>query len=58
MGEGGSSPKALSFAIVICVTIDGVGLVNRYTDHPQDVTTSNYKTIAISTLYSSLGHTV
>jgi hypothetical protein len=34
------------------------GLVNRFIDHAQVVTTNDYKTIAISTLYSSLEHTV
>jgi hypothetical protein len=34
------------------------GLVNRFINHVQVVTTNNYNTIAISTLYSSLEHTV
>jgi hypothetical protein len=36
----------------------GFGLVNGFTDHLQVVTTNNYNSIAISILYSSLGHTV
>jgi hypothetical protein len=32
--------------------------VNRFIDHLQVVTTNNYNTIAISTIYSSLEHTV
>jgi hypothetical protein len=34
------------------------GLVHSFIDHLQVVTTNNYYTIAISTLYSSLEHTV
>jgi hypothetical protein len=33
-------------------------LVNRFIDHLHDVTTNNYNTIAISTLYSSLENIV
>jgi hypothetical protein len=36
----------------------GFGLVNVFIDHLQVVTTNNYNTIAVSTLYSSLQHTV
>jgi hypothetical protein len=43
---------------VVCVTITGFGLVNRFIDHLQVVTTNNYNNIANSTLYSSLEHTV
>jgi hypothetical protein len=35
----------------------GFGLVNRFIEHLQVVTTNNYNTIVISTLYSSLGNT-
>jgi hypothetical protein len=40
------------------ITIDGVWMVNRFIDHPQIVATNNYNTIAISTLYSLLDHTL
>jgi hypothetical protein len=36
----------------------GFGLVNGFTDHLQVITTNNYNTIVISTLYSSPEHTV
>jgi hypothetical protein len=36
----------------------GLGLVNRFNCHLQAVATNNYNTIAISTLYTSLEHTV
>jgi hypothetical protein len=36
----------------------GFGLVNEFIDHLQVVTTNNYNTIAISTLYISLENTV
>jgi hypothetical protein len=36
----------------------GFGSVNIFIDHLQVVTTNNYNTIALSTLYSSLEHTV
>jgi hypothetical protein len=32
--------------------------IGRFIDHLQAVTTNNYKTIAISTIYISLEHTV
>jgi hypothetical protein len=34
------------------------GLVNRFIDHLEVITTNNYNSIGISTLYSSLEHTV
>jgi hypothetical protein len=36
----------------------GLGLMNRFIDHLQVVTTNNYNTITIFTLYSSLEYTV
>jgi hypothetical protein len=36
----------------------GFGLVNSFIDHLQGVTINNYNTIAISTHYSSLEHTI
>jgi hypothetical protein len=42
----------------MCYYFWGFVLVNEFADHLQDVTTNNYNTIAISTLYSSLEHTV
>jgi hypothetical protein len=39
------------------VTIDGFWIGDGFIDHIQVVTTNNYNTVAISTLYSSLEHT-
>jgi hypothetical protein len=36
----------------------GFGMMNGFNDHLQFVTTNNYNTVAISTLYTSLEQTV
>jgi hypothetical protein len=36
----------------------GFGFMNRFIDYLQVITTNNYNTIAISTIYNSLEHTV
>jgi hypothetical protein len=40
------------------VIIDGFGMMTRFIDHLQVVTTNNYNTIADFHTYSSLEHTV
>jgi hypothetical protein len=40
------------------MVIDGVILLIGFIDHLEVVTTNNYNTIAISTIYSSLEQTV
>jgi type III secretory pathway component EscT len=44
---------------IVCVWPQmGFGLVNRFTDQLQVITTNKYNTINISTLYSSLEHSL
>jgi hypothetical protein len=45
----------IKFCYVVCMTVDGV---NRFIGRFEIVTTNNYNTIAVSTLYNSVEHTV
>jgi hypothetical protein len=49
--------KTEFLSTVTCMR-DRVWIGNIFIDHLQVITTNNYNTIAVSTLYSSLEHTV
>jgi hypothetical protein len=54
-----SPPSCPPYCHMSCIWLQsGFGLVNRLIDYLHVVTTNNYNTIAISTLYSSLENTV